>query len=375
MDQKLNKLAQKITNITQKKAYRNITSTFGSLLMFAIVISMTHLLVNTIFALFIDVSKFNSLIEIMLDFLPVMTLFLLFRKEEDWILLALALGTYLTVFKLDASNIPFAIIIAYLTSYTYRFIHYFVNKLSMGRSIPENVQSTLKLYLSYFITLILLFSIMNVQGFVQPFILLVRNIISFISHPIVYLSALVLSCLFWTIGAHGEQMMGPFVQPIIIFSMLQGLIIPSSTIINASFHVVFFSSTGSGITLGLILAIKLFSKDPNEKDIANSNILHSLFNINEGVLFGIPVVGNKAYKIPFLLAPIASVLYGYSMMALGIIQPFTHAVPWITPPLIKSFLASGGSISAVLVELGIYVISALIYSYFVITNSKRISRS
>ena len=68
---------------------------------------------------------------------------------------------------------------------------------------------------------------------------------------------------------------------------------------------------GSGATLGLIIAILLFSKAREQKSIAKLSLAPGLFNINEMVIFGLPIVLNPIYIIPFVLAPIVNILIGY----------------------------------------------------------------
>src|SRR5699024_3566936 len=100
---------------------------------------------------------------------------------------------------------------------------------------------------------------------------------------------------------------------ILIIVMIHNLGSYNPNIINASFHIIYFAGSGSGMTAGLILALLLFSKSKNDKKLAKENLTPALFNINEGVIFGLPLVGESIYRIPFMIAPIISAVYGYSM--------------------------------------------------------------
>ena len=89
---------------------------------------------------------------------------------------------------------------------------------------------------------------------------------------------------------------------------------------------------GSGATLGLIIAIILFSKAKEQKGIAKLSLAPGLFNINEMVIFGLPIVLNPIYIIPFVLAPIVNIIIGYSAVCIfKIIPPVAYGVPWTTP--------------------------------------------
>lgn len=102
---------------------------------------------------------------------------------------------------------------------------------------------------------------------------------------------------------------------------------------------------GSGATLGLIIAIILFSKAKEQKSIAKLSLAPGLFNINEMVIFGLPIVLNPIYIIPFVLAPIVNIIIGYSAVCIfKIIPPVAYGVPWTTPGPLVPFLGTGGNI-------------------------------
>ena len=63
--------------------------------------------------------------------------------------------------------------------------------------------------------------------------------------------------------------------------------------------------------LGLIIAILIFSKAKEQKSIAKLSLAPGLFNINEMVIFGLPIVLNPIYIIPFVLAPLVNITIGY----------------------------------------------------------------
>ncbi|NMB18953.1 MAG: PTS sugar transporter subunit IIC [Erysipelothrix sp.] len=139
----------------------------------------------------------------------------------------------------------------------------------------------------------------------------------------------------------------------------------AGNILNASFHVVFNTGTGSGLTGALIIAIFLASRRDDYKAVSKVSLTPALFNINEPMIFGLPIVFNPILIIPFVLAPMASVSFGYIMTKLEIAKILYVMVPWTTPPILKSFLASGGHLPTVLVEIGAYIIAILIYIPFV----------
>jgi len=128
---------------------------------------------------------------------------------------------------------------------------------------------------------------------------------------------------------------------------------------------------GSGMTLGLIIAILIFSKNKESKSIAKLSLAPGLFNINEMVIFGLPIVLNPIYIIPFIIAPLVNIMIGYTaVMILKIMPPVTIGIPWTTPGPLMPFLGTGGNIVALFVGFICLALSVLIYSPFVIAANK-----
>lgn len=128
---------------------------------------------------------------------------------------------------------------------------------------------------------------------------------------------------------------------------------------------------GSGATLGLIIAMLIFSKNKESKSIAKLSLAPGLFNINEMVIFGLPIVLNPIYIIPFIITPLVTTLIGYTaVMILKIMPPVTIGIPWTTPGPLMPFLGTGGSITALFVGFLCLAVSVIIYSPFVIAANK-----
>ena len=195
--------------------------------------------------------------------------------------------------------------------------------------------------------------------------------------------------LLWWFGIHGPNVMaavtGPFLGTAFAANnaLYAAKIAPAVgaggvvagqnltySIISYPFNSVFFSMTGSGITGGLIIAILLFSKRDDFKAIAKLAIPCGIFNINEPIIFGIPMVMNPLMAIPFFLAPIASVSLGYFLTEIGFCPLFALDAPWTTPLGILGFLDAGGNIMGAVSQLLCFALSIVIYTPFVIAANK-----
>ncbi len=183
--------------------------------------------------------------------------------------------------------------------------------------------------------------------------------------------------LLWTVGIHGPNIMNPIMNPIEFFfrdanrlAFEAGEALPY--IFNSPFRAILLQLGGSGNTFMFTVMCAFIAKSQQLKQIGKLALGPALFNINEPIIFGVPVVLNPIMMIPFLLAPFTSLLISYIGMSTGLVARLPGIdIPWTTPPLISGFLASGGKISVVLLQVVILAVTALIYyPFFKIMDKK-----
>lgn len=182
----------------------------------------------------------------------------------------------------------------------------------------------------------------------------------------------VLISLFWLVGIHGNNMLAavkePLFKPLLYANtaLFQANAKEGYNTFNLTMLQMFGEWGGSGVTLGLVIAIFIFGRRPDNRAIATLSVVPGLFNINETVTFGIPLVLNPILGIPFIVAPCVCIAVGYFLIELGICPPVVIEVPWTMPPLFLGFLATGGKLMGALSQLIVIVLSTVIYSPFVI---------
>lgn len=99
---------------------------------------------------------------------------------------------------------------------------------------------------------------------------------------------------------------------------------------------------GAGLTLGLVIAMIFVAKSSRLKTMTKLVGVPSIFNINEPIIFGLPVVFNPLMLIPVTIAPMVSVLIAYFAMKIGFMPMFNGVMaPWPTPPIFSGFLVAG----------------------------------
>ena len=183
--------------------------------------------------------------------------------------------------------------------------------------------------------------------------------------------------LFWFFGIHGHNVLAPVMDGIYMPALLENVNHFSLHGIQGLPYIwtrgsfdAYAQMGGSGVTISLIIAILLFSKRDDSKAVAKLSLPMGIFNINEPVTFGMPIVLNPLYIIPWLIIPPICVIVAYSFTAAGMIPPVFVAVPWVMPPGIYAFLATGGNLPAALVSLLNVFIAFVIWTPFVLIANK-----
>ncbi|MBQ1866768.1 PTS transporter subunit EIIC, partial [Selenomonas sp.] len=159
------------------------------------------------------------------------------------------------------------------------------------------------------------------------------------------------SILFWA-GIHGPNVVGGVVSPLLIANSLDNQHIidagmslvnnPQAKIFTCQINDVFVKSGGCGLTLGLLLAGVFTARSQQLKSLMKMAFVPGLFNINEPIIFGLPIVFNPYLLVPFVIVPLIAMFVTYFAITTGFMAPFTAVqVPWTTPPIIAGFLLDG----------------------------------
>ena len=134
-------------------------------------------------------------------------------------------------------------------------------------------------------------------------------------------------------------------------------------IFTYDFFSAFARMGGSGGTLSLTLALLLSSKTLRGRK-AIAVVLPALFNVNEPLLLGLPLVLNPVYAIPFILAPLVQMLIAYAAIVTDLMPKTGYSVAWTTPALFSGYVTTG-SVAGTVVQLIGLVAGTMIYVPFV----------
>ncbi|MBM7650412.1 PTS system cellobiose-specific IIC component [Bacillus ectoiniformans] len=185
---------------------------------------------------------------------------------------------------------------------------------------------------------------------------------------------MVLMSLLWWCGIHGAAIIMGVMGPLLTANALQNqavidsgqelVIGENAKIVTIQFLDVFTKLGGSGITIGFIVAALIVARSAHLKQLGRLSLVPGLFNINEPVIFGMPIVFNPIMFIPFVVVPAVASFMVYFSILFGWVEPFNALqVPWTTPPIVSGFLIGGWR--GALLQVATIVMSVLIYLPFV----------
>ena len=259
-------------------------------------------------------------------------------------------------------------------------------KIKLGDNIPLAVSNSFNVLIP--VILVLAFwGIISTILYVSFDTNLVALISQFIQEPLRKVNTSLVGVLFlyslgnflFTLGIHQTVIYGTLLEPLLIANINENMLAYANhqaipNIMNVAFVPTFGMIGGSGSTIVLIIVTLLFSKNKVSKSIAKLGLAPGIFNINEPIIFGYPIVYNIALMIPFVLLPAIGIAVAYAATAIGFMNPCVVYIPWTTPPLVNAYLATAGDWRAVIVQLLIIIIGVLLYLPFVKINEKIVEK-
>lgn len=183
----------------------------------------------------------------------------------------------------------------------------------------------------------------------------------------------ILSQLFWFLGIHGGLIIEPIRSPLSAsaiaanISALNAGAIPSMPI-TRGFWTIFVVCGGAGITLSLILVILKFSKREDHRMIAKMSLLPGICGIGEPIVFGLPLVLNPVFAIPFIINSGIAAGIALSAIKLGFLTCNTVDAPFGLPIFINAMLSYGWK--GIVVQIIILAVCAVIWTPFVLMSNK-----
>lgn len=274
-----------------------------------------------------------------------------------------------------------AILVAFYVGYTYSWFMDKDIRIKMPDTVPENISNSFSALIP---AVAIIFGATVVYAFFHKVLntTMIEWLYSIIQKPLqgitdslggVIVISLAMPFL-WFFGIHGTTIVNSIVVPFMRANFMENQAILASglelTLENGA-HVVteqFFDNilmlSGTGIVGGISIYLFFMAKSKQCKQLGKLAVIPNIFNINEPILFGVPIVFNPIMAIPFFLVPLTSALVSYFAIYTGLVPFFSGVVvPWTVPPIISGFLLGGWRMA--LLQAVVLLISFLMYLPFI----------
>ena len=213
---------------------------------------------------------------------------------------------------------------------------------------------------------------MNIWDIIQKFVSAPLNSVADTLGTAILVEVLV--HVLWVFGLHGANIVGAVTTPIFTPMGIENTAAfenhePIPNIVSSV--AMFARLGGSGATLGLIIAVLLFSKVQSERTVISISVAPGLFEINEPITFGMPIVMNPTYMFPFIVGPTLLAVLTYICMQTNIIERGCLSIPWVTPPVLTGFLVTGGGFRAAIFQVVTIILDTILWVPFVMMSNKQ----
>lgn len=195
-------------------------------------------------------------------------------------------------------------------------------------------------------------------------------------------SFVVASGILWFFGIHGGNALEGVADSMFRTATQTNIELASqgkaaTEILTKEFFDHFVLMGGCGTTLCLLFALLFFSRRRSTRGLMKMSLFPALFNVNEIMVFGLPIVYNPVFFLPFLGVPIFCFFNTYFAMSMGLVPLVTKSVEWTTPVFISGYFTTGSVWGAVLqlvnlcVGIALYVPFVKIYDREKLRNIQR----
>ncbi len=283
-------------------------------------------------------------------------------------------GGKLAASFMGGTGIFTAIIVAiYVTELT-RFLKVNNIGIKLPEQVPQKIRQSFDLLIPAMIVIFTIYPLnLMLQGQLgmilpEAIMALFKPLISASdSLPAILLAVFVAHAL-WFAGIHGAAIVGGIMAPFWLVNLglnqdalAAGAELPATFI--EPFWSFFITLGGSGATFALVL-LYLRSKSVHLKSIGKLCVVPSMFNINEPVIFGSPIVMNPILFIPFVGVPMLNATIAFIAVKTELIGKVISLVPWTAPAPIGAAWGAGWQMSNGLLVIGLLALDLVLYYPF-----------
>ncbi|WP_461224695.1 PTS sugar transporter subunit IIC [Lacticaseibacillus suihuaensis] len=175
--------------------------------------------------------------------------------------------------------------------------------------------------------------------------------------------------LFWFIGIHGMLVVMPILLTVFLPLDLQNLAAfnagqPLPNIVTVALWILCTSIGGGGATLGFNFLMAFRAKSEQYGALGKLALPAGLFGINEPLTYGVPLVFNVIYAIPYIFVPVLNLIVGYLLIKVGVMPaPSGATILGMPLPIFFAGLMEGSWKLGVF-QLGLLVLDTVLWYPF-----------
>lgn len=298
----------------------------------------------------------------------------------------IAAGRYINIANLGSGSLFGAIVTAIISVEIYRFFLEKKITIKMPDGVPPEVANSFVALIPGAVILIFFWVIrhmigFDLNGFLSQLLMPLKGVLAGNS-LFGGLLTVFLICFFWVLGIHGPAIMGPVIRPFWDISIAENIDAFNAgtnahqmpNIFTEQFLQWFVWIGGAGTTLALVV-LMLFSRSKYLKSLGRLSILPGLFNINEPIIFGAPIVMNPVLGIPFIVAPLITTTLSYFLTVTGVVPMMVARLPFAMPAPIAAWMSTNWSVAAGLLVIANFLITlGVYYPFFKVFEKQQLER-
>lgn len=274
----------------------------------------------------------------------------------------------------------YAIIVAFFTVEVMRFFMKKNIKIKMPDSVPPNVTAPFEALipaavLTIFMIVANAICVSTSGGNLCALIFTILKPLMYASSslPAVMLLSILLS-LFWFFGIHGNNMIGGVLTPITTANIA----------LNAQFYITgegapaplsgaFLTIFGNWMSYpAMMVCFFLVARSATLKSIRKVALVPDIFNINEPLTFGVPIVMNVTVALPIMIVNVITCTIAYLVMSSGLVNSIHIVLPFTVPGVFNLFLSTGGDVRTFVLWAALFAMDIVLLMPFIKIYDKQL---
>lgn len=247
--------------------------------------------------------------------------------------------------------------------------------IKLPEQVPPGVSRSFEVLIPVIVIMITLHPlnlfIEHVTGMILPeaIMAMLKPLVAASDSLLAVILAVLLCQILWFAGIHGTMIVTGIMNPFWMANLASnqaalaaGEAIPHTFVQGFWDHYLFIGGVGSTLPLAILL---IRSRAAHLRTIGRMGFVPGLFNINEPILFGAPIIMNPILFIPFVFIPVVNAILAWYAIDLGLVEKVVMMTAWTTPAPIGASWATNWAIAPVILCFICMAIAALMYYPFV----------